>query len=337
LNYKAVYYDRFGEPADVLAIQYRERDRLKLNEVLIRMISSPINPSDLIPIRGAYKHRTTLPNIPGYEGVGIVEDIGPGVSSDLIGKRVLPLRGEGTWQEYVKIPADYLVELPAEIDDDTASQLYINPITAWVMLTEMLRIQPESVLLVNACGSALGRIITQLSKILGARVIAVTRNDNHTANLINYGAYHVVHTSEQSLYKTVMDLTNGRGVSAAIDSVGGKSGEELIRCVQPHGVLVSVGLLSGVQVNWGLLSSQLKVHVKLFYLRHWINSIHTNIWHDTFAKVINEILAGRLMLKKVFNHYDLEDIKSALHAVEKPGNDGKILLHFDSTKGCKED
>jgi NADPH:quinone reductase-like Zn-dependent oxidoreductase len=210
LNYKAVYYDRFGEPLDVLTIQYRERARLKQNEMLIRMISSPINPSDLIPIRGSYKHRTALPNIPGYEGVGIVEDIGPGGSSDLIGKRVLPLRGEGTWQEYVKIPADFLVELPAEIDDDTASQLYINPITAWVMLTEMLRIQPDSVLVVNACGSALGRIITQLSKTFGARVIAAAQNDNHTADLMNYGACQVVNTSksvkgscEALLFKTL--------------------------------------------------------------------------------------------------------------------------------------
>jgi NADPH:quinone reductase-like Zn-dependent oxidoreductase len=208
--HKAVYYDRFGEPLDVLTIQYRERARLKQNEVLIRMISSPINPSGLIPIRGAYKHRTALPNIPGYEGVGIVEDIGPGVSSDLIGKRVLPLRGEGTWQEYVKIPADFLVELPAEIDDDTASQLYINPITAWVMLNEMLKIQPDSVLVVNACGSALGRIITQLSNTFGARVIAVTHNDNHTADLMNYSACQVVNTSksvkgscEALLFKTL--------------------------------------------------------------------------------------------------------------------------------------
>ena len=51
---------------------------------------------------GSYAHRISLPTIPGYEGVGIVEDVGTYVSQDLIGKRVLPLRGEGTWQEIVK-------------------------------------------------------------------------------------------------------------------------------------------------------------------------------------------------------------------------------------------
>src|SRR5690625_617952 len=123
------------------------------------MLARPINPSDLIPIRGSYSHRISLPNIPGYEGVGIVEDVGAFVSQNLIGKRVLPLRGEGTWQEYVKTSAELAVSIPNSIDDFTASQMYINPITAWVVCTEVLKLRPNDVLLVNACGSSIGQIV----------------------------------------------------------------------------------------------------------------------------------------------------------------------------------
>src|SRR5690625_301235 len=131
------------------------------------MKARPINPSDLIPIKGAYSHRISTPNIPGYEGVAIVEEVGHLVSQEFVGKRVLPLRGEGTCQEYVKTSADFAVLNPNTIDDFIASQLYINPITAWVISTEILKLKPEVMLLVNACGSSIGRIFSQLSKIIG--------------------------------------------------------------------------------------------------------------------------------------------------------------------------
>jgi NADPH:quinone reductase-like Zn-dependent oxidoreductase len=114
-------------------------------EVLVRMTSCPINPSDLIPIRGAYSHRISLPTIPGYEGIGIVEDVGPSVSRQLLGHRVLPLRGEGTWQEFVKTSAKFAVHIPESINDYSAAQLYINPITAWLICTKALNLNPDDV------------------------------------------------------------------------------------------------------------------------------------------------------------------------------------------------
>jgi NADPH:quinone reductase-like Zn-dependent oxidoreductase len=122
-----VKFYEFGSPKDVLKIEYKKIEPPKDNEVLVRMLARPINPSDLIPIRGSYSHRISLPNIPGYEGVGIVEDVGPLAPPNLIGKRVLPLRGEGTWQEFVRTSAEFAVPIPDSIDDFTASQMYINP------------------------------------------------------------------------------------------------------------------------------------------------------------------------------------------------------------------
>ncbi len=131
-----IKFYEFGSPESVLKVEHKNIQSPKNGEVLVRMKVRPINPSDLIPIRGAYSHRISLPNIPGYEGVGIVEDVGASVSQELIGKRVLPLRGEGTWQEFVKTSAEFAVPIPNFIDDYTASQLYINPIKTWLICTE---------------------------------------------------------------------------------------------------------------------------------------------------------------------------------------------------------
>ncbi|UUZ92892.1 zinc-dependent alcohol dehydrogenase family protein [Paenibacillus sp. P25] len=227
-----IYCERFGEPAEVLTLKRREPPRPQAGEILVRMTASPINPSDLLPVRGAYAHRIALPFVPGYEGVGTVEDVGGGVSRSMIGTRVLPLRGEGTWQELVVSPAEWAVPVPASLEDATASQLYINPVTAWLLCTDVLRLGGGDVLAVNAGGSAIGRIFSQLSTLLGFRLISIVRSDRHTGELISLGAWRVVNTGETDLHDAVTEWTNGNGVTATVDCVGGRSGADLIACTQ---------------------------------------------------------------------------------------------------------
>ncbi|WP_419961788.1 zinc-dependent alcohol dehydrogenase family protein [Psychrobacillus sp. BM2] len=323
---KCIKFYEFGSPRDVLKVEDRSIEPPKDNEVIVRMLACPINPSDLIPIRGAYSHRISLPNIPGYEGVGIVEDVGSLVSPNLIGKRVLPLRGEGTWQEFVKTSVEFTVSIPDSIDDFTASQMYINPITAWVTCTEVLKLRPNDVLLVNACGSSIGHIFAQLSKVLGFRLIAVARNNKYTEDLLHLGASYVIDTSKDSLYETVIELTNGMGADAAIDSVGGSSGNDLAFCVHPNGNFLTIGLLSGIQVNWADINKA-KVNANIFHLRNWNKNVSVNKWQETFNHLIRLIDEQKLRLMMVDSKYDLSDVKKAIGDVESSKiTKGKVFL-----------
>ncbi|MGO4889275.1 zinc-dependent alcohol dehydrogenase family protein [Anaerobacillus sp. MEB173] len=322
-----IRFYEFGKPSDVLKVERRTIERLLDHEVLVRMSARPINPSDLIPIRGSYSHRISLPNIPGYEGVGIVEAVGTKVSNHLIGKRVLPLRGEGTWQDLVKTEVDYTVIVPDSIDDFTAAQLYINPMTAWVTCTEILRLRQNDVLIVNACGSAIGHIYAQLAKIFGFRLIAVTRNHHYTKDLLELGASHVINTSETNLYEAVMELTNGRGGKAAIDSIGGPDGTELAFCLEPNGYFLTIGLLSGKQVNWAEIDRQGQVNASLFHLRHWNNKVTSEIWQETFKHILSLINERKLSLMPINSTYNLMNIKEALKVVElSQKTNGKVFL-----------
>lgn len=325
----AIRFYRFGHPADVLQLVHRRIQQPEAGEVLVRMTARPINPSDLIPIRGAYSHRIPLPSVPGYEGVGVVEAVGPSAAPSLLGKRVLPLRGDGTWQERVIAPAGLVIPVPDCIDDDTASQLYINPLTAWIICTETLKLGADDVLLVNACGSSLGRILAQLSKLLGFRLLAVTRNAKHTQELLALGAEHVIATSEAdgpTLREAVLAITKGRGADAAIDSVGGTAGEELASCTRAGGVIISAGLLSGVPVHWGEVSRATGTAAHLFWLRHWVRHATDRRWHDTFEQLIGWVASQQLRLADISGRYGLAQVKEAVLAAEAPGRPGKILL-----------
>lgn len=327
MHAKCIKFYEFGSPKDVLKVEYKVLEPPKDNEILVRMLARPINPSDLLPIRGAYSHRISLPNIPGYEGVGIVEDVGSLVSHHLIGKRVLPLRGEGTWQEFVKTSAEFAVSIPDSINDITASQMYINPITALVTCTEVLKLRPNDVLLVNACGSSIGHIFTQLSKVLGFRLIAVTRNNKYTEDLLHLGASYVIDTSKVPLYKTVMELTNGTGADAAIDSVGGSSGNELAFCLHPNGNFLTIGLLSGVQVSWADIINKAKVTANIFHLRNWNKNVSADKWQEIFNQLITLINDKKLSLMMVDSQYDLLNVKKAVNVVESSKTTkGKVFL-----------
>lgn len=327
LNAKRIKFYEFGSPLDVLTVEKQIIEAPVNKEVLVRMLARPINPSDLIPIRGSYAHRISLPHIPGYEGVGIVEDVGATVSQSLIGKRVLPLRGEGTWQTYVKTTRDFVVSIPHEVDDFTASQMYINPLTAWVVCTEVLKLRPYDILLVNACGSSIGHIFVQLSKILGFRLIAVTRNHHYTEKLLEMGASYVINTAENHLHKTVMELTDGKGAQAAVDSIGGTSGNDLAFCVRPNGIFLSIGLLSGIQVNWGYIVKKAKVRANIFHLRHWNKSVSTNHWQATFNHLITLIKDKQLKFTKMNAQYDLSEVKESIRVIESPNKCiGKVFL-----------
>ncbi|MCY9663078.1 zinc-dependent alcohol dehydrogenase family protein [Paenibacillus chondroitinus] len=323
---KYIICNEFGDPKDVLKVAYKTIQPPEDNEVLVRMLARPINPSDLIPIRGSYAHRISLPHIPGYEGVGIVEEVGSSVSQSLIGKRVLPLRGEGTWQEFVKTTVNFAVPIPNSIDDFTAAQLYINPITAWVICTEVFALGPDDVLVVNACGSAIGQIFVQLSKVLGFRLIAVTRNHKYTEGLLRLGADFVINTSEVPLQTTLMDLTNGQGADAAIDSVGGTSGTELALCVHNKGTFLTIGLLSGIQVNWAEIAKA-QVNTKLFHLRHWNQKVSIETWKETFNRLITLLDEKKLKLMVEGSHYDLSNVKEAVSVIESSiHGSGKVFL-----------
>src|SRR5687767_2505817 len=111
---RAVVFERFGEPAEVLQVRDVPVPEPGRGEVRVRMLASPVNPSDLLEVRGRYSAAPNLPAIPGHEGVGIVESAGGGLLGRfLVGKRVCVLnRKTGNWCEQTVIPARQAIPLP---------------------------------------------------------------------------------------------------------------------------------------------------------------------------------------------------------------------------------
>lgn len=303
---KSLIYRKFGEPEQVLELTEREKRELQAGELRVRMHYAPVNPSDLIPMTGAYAHRTSLPEIAGYEGVGRIVEVGNGVSSELLGRRILPLQGEGTWQEEVICDLEQAFFVPEGLGDLSASQLYINPLTAYLLCTEVFHLGKGKTLAVNAGGSAIGKLFAQFSKIFDFDYIAICRDKYHDEELLTLGASEV----RQNLA--------GLAVDAAIDCVGGQAGTDLAACVKAGGQFQTLGLLSGEQIDWERVS-QLPIEVGIFHLRHWILD---GKWQEQLMTIAQLVLEGRLAINRNVEIFSFTEFKSAL------SSDKKAILYF---------
>ena len=122
-------------PIDTIVIRdIPEPEELRAREVVVRMLVSTFNPSDAVMVSGAYASRTAFPLVLGFEGVGIIYRIGPGVPTSALGQRVLPIGSPGAWQEYKRIDHSWCIPVPDDIPTDVACFAYINPLTASLMV-----------------------------------------------------------------------------------------------------------------------------------------------------------------------------------------------------------
>src|SRR5262249_10521267 len=139
---RAIVFDRFGEPADVLQARDAPEPIPGRGEVRVRMLAAPVNPSDLSVVRGVYGRLPTLPATPGLEGVGVVEAKGGGLLGRfLMGKRVAVLNSRtGSWAARAVLPAKQAMPLSSRLAVDQCAMFFVNPATAYIMTREVLRV-----------------------------------------------------------------------------------------------------------------------------------------------------------------------------------------------------
>lgn len=325
---KSIVFEQPGDPRQVL--QHREVPipDPPNGHVLVRMLASPINPSDLIYITGTYGLKPTLPATPGFEGVGVVERGGGLLGRFRRGKRVVVINDRtGNWREYTTVPARQVVPVPHAIDDEQAACFFVNPATAVVMTERVLRIPKGAWLLQSAAGSALGRMIIRLGKRFGFRTLNIVRREETIEELKKLGADEVICAEGPGIAERVFSIVNG-GVQFAMDPVGGDTGTAVIASLAPGGRCLLYGLLSGqpVSVHPRLLLAGCK-RVEGFLLSDWAKQQNVLTLLGLFRRVGRLIREGTLVTDNVIS-YPLAEFRRAIEQAMAPGKPGKVVLRI---------
>jgi NADPH:quinone reductase-like Zn-dependent oxidoreductase len=325
----AIVFDRFGEPAEVARLGDVLVPEPKRGEVRVRMIASPINPSDILTLRGLYGVLPKLPAIPGFEGVGVVDKVGGGLIGWLAkGKRVTVINSAGgNWAEYAVIPERQARPIPDDIPDDQAACYFVNPATALAMVRHVLKIPRGEWLLQSAAGSELGKMLIRLCKADGIKTINVVRRREATDALRELGGDVVIASSDGPIHEQVRAATVGSGgVRYAVDPVGGETGTQVFQALADEARMLVYGTLSGepIRIDPRSMIAGRRV-VEGFWLGHWMRSRSIPASLALFREIASQIRLG-VLRTEVGPKFPLESIREALEAAEAVGHRGKVLL-----------
>ena len=351
---KSVQVEQFTQNFDNVKVVDVKKPEPGPGQVRVRMLLSSVNPSDFNFIRGDYEaalqriiwnfnqevvcfdpaRQQPYPKLPyalGGEGVGIVDACGSGfLAKRLKGKRVAVPAGppNGAWQEYTLVEAKKAIAVPNALSDEQAAMFIVNPLSAYIMVKEVLKVRTGGWLLQSAAGSALGKNVIRMSKEFGFKTINIVRNSGHTQALKALGADVVIETDTMDVIAEVAHVTGGKGVDYAMDCVGGELSEKMMQCLTLGGHMVAYGTLANAPVSLPYRDLMMPVtRLTGFYVTNWLAQ-------QPLLKLLLVLRqVSKLSKKGMFDTpvekvYKIADVKNALKAAAEPGRAGKILLRI---------
>jgi NADPH:quinone reductase-like Zn-dependent oxidoreductase len=299
-------------------------------EVLVKIDSSPINPSDLGFIAGNYPTPKPHPCIAGFEGSGTVVSNGGGLLGwTLVGKRVACLTDlksfSGTWAEYMVTPAKICVKLADDVSLEEGCSFFVNPLTV-VMFSKFIQTGKHQAVIHNAAASALGKMLNKHLQRQGVPLINIVRRQEQVDTLRALGAEYVLDSSQEGFAEQLTQLSTQLNATIGFDAIGGEETGVMFNALQPGGTVHVYGALSGRPVsglNIGDFITKDK-HVKGAWVTTWIPQqglVGTLGAMSTVQKHIKTDFSS-----KIANRFGLDHLPEALAYYKDNMSAGKTLI-----------
>ena len=322
---RQVLIDRYGPPEEVArCAEVADVGAPGPGEVVFDVLAFPINPADVSFCRGTYRLRPPLPATPGAEAVGRVAAVGPGVSGVRPGDLVINLEREN-WTERRRVRADAVIPIPAGVDLRQAAMLRINPATALLLLTDIVKLGPGDWVIQNVANSAVGRLLIPLARARRIRTVNVVRRAALFGELKVLGA-DVCVVDGPDLADAVKAATGGASIPLGLDAVSGRATARISACLGEGGTVCNYGSMSGedpVMSRASLTSGGQKLVG--FILGRGLATRSLDAVRALYADLARQVLDGTLTAP-VERVYPMEEIKAALVHAQRGERTGKILV-----------
>jgi len=319
-------FHQSGEPTSVLQLESFKPRPPQQGEVQVRMLYAPINPADLNYIEGTYGKLPSFPAVPGNEGCGRVEAVGPGVDALAVDDLVIPTKALGVWSTIVVAAADQWFKLPSDIDPIQASMLRVNPVTAWQMLHSFRNLKKGDFIIQNAANSGVGRSVIQIAQNLGLRTINFVRRMDLKEELISLGADYVF-SDDDAGSQAALKVVEGTPIQLALNAVGGDSALRQMELLAQNGAQITYGAMSRRSLkvpNKYLIFKNLEL--RGYWLTLWMDHAPLHELQGVLQPLAKMMCDGDLKLP-VAKVFEMQDFCNALCAVKQDSRDGKILLN----------
>ncbi len=319
---KAIRVDAFGGP-DAMQLRDLPVPQPGPGQLRVRLAVIGVNYIDITQRSGRYS--IALPFIPGMEGSGTVEAVGPGVRSPRPGDRVAFANLPGAYAELVVIPAERAVIVPKRVSFEQAAAVMLQGMTAHYLVGDTCPLARGDTVLVHAAAGGVGLLLVQVARMRGARVIATVSTAEKEALARDAGAHEVIRYTEQDFVSEVKRLTGGKGVRAVYDSVGRDTFMKSLDCLCPRGMMVFFGQSSGKVEGFDpmTLSSKGSLYLTRPTLGTYIADARR--LQERASEVLGWVAAGRLRVR-ISATLPLAQAAEAHRRLESRSTTGKLLL-----------
>ena len=317
---RAIQISQHGGP-DVLTPVDIDIPEPRPGEVLIRTTAVGVNYIDTYFREGVYARG--LPFVPGSEGAGVIEAVGPDTPDFIAGDRVAWCQAPGSYAQYVVAPFDALVAVPEGVDDDVAASMLLQGLTAHYLITDTHRADPGDTILITAGAGGVGQLLIQLAVTRGFRVITTTSTPEKAELCRSLGAEQVLLYPEATPDR-IREFSGG-GVAVVFDGVGKDTFDDSLASLARRGSLVLFGAASGPvpPVDPQRLNAAGSVFLTRPTLADYIAT--TQEYRERAAEVLGALVDGSLQLS-VGATFGLTEAADAHRALQSRQTTGSVVL-----------
>ena len=325
---KAVWYESIGEAEQVLNYGDLEDPQINDGEVLVKLNTSGVNPSD-VKIRAGARGELQFPRIiPHSDGGGIIVEVGEEVSEDRIGERVWIWNGAfgrafGTCAELIVLPSSQAVAMPENVSFETAACLGIPASTAYYGIFADGPVKDQTILITGGAG-AVGYLGIQLAKWSGAHVISTVSGDDKATVAESAGADLVVNYKTDDVIKAVNDFTKGHGVDRILEVEFGGNLSVSEHVIKNNGVIAAYGSVAEANPSvpfYNLMFKSVKLNTYLIYIV--ADSDRANI-----NQGINAALSDNALTPIIAKSFQLSETVNAHQSVEEGSIIGNVVINI---------
>ncbi len=292
-------------------------------DALVKIAASGVNFIDVYFRIGLYK--ADLPVVLGMEGAGVVEEVGKEVTEVRPGDRVAYAMARGSYAEHAVVPAWQLVKIPDGIGLNSAAAAMLQGMTAHYLTHSTFQLKAGHTCLVHAAAGGAGRLIVQMAKMLGARVLGTTSTEAKAEIARQAGIDEVIFYTKQDFEAEVKRLTGGRGVDVIYDSVGAPTYMQGLNCLRPRGMMVLFGQSGGKvpPIDPTILNTKGSLFLTRPSLAHYCANREELLWRA--GDILQWVASGKLKLA-IDRTYPLAQAAQAHRDLESRATAGKVLL-----------
>ena len=320
---KAIVIRKYGNSAQ-LKLEDVEIQKPSEDELLLRQTAIAVHFHDIYVRTGLYK-TLSLPGIPGLEAVGVVEEIGKGVSDFSPGDRVGYIdRNYGAYATHKVVDKKLCFKVPDFISDEIIATNFSRAITVQMLMEMVTQVRASDTVLITAVTGGVGKIFVQWAKSLGVQVIGTVGSKEKLVLGKSLGCDYTLTYDQPDFLDEIFDITNGKGVDKVFDSVGKDTFENSLKSVSKCGHIINFGQSSGPidPIQMSLLATK-SLTISRPIIFDYISE------RETFIKmaqsVFNAFKNGNIKTP-AFTPYNLNDAYLAHDMLESRKGGGSVFL-----------